>query len=341
MRIPTRAAAVTFSGALALLAACSDQGAAPGRAPAPTVALAAPADPAAAKQLLLDFFGFQGTRQERADQVMTADYVQHNPRFLRMDALTGATGSQAWVAAGERAGEMRIRLVALGGIRLRDPIVLMAEGDLVTAIYRGRLARPDDPTRTYEAYAFETFRVRDGRVSEHWDQVRLESGWMEAGVEPAPVAVPQPEPVAQPDPRPGCAVDAAGAETAKALAAIASGAGAGQAARLAVLADGFASHSPSIAQRAEVDALGSREAFVEAMAAGLTGGGEGALAPRVADLVTAECDYVTVVWRRATADPDDTSRTYESFTFDTFRVEGNRLVEHWDSSTLSQAQALR
>jgi predicted SnoaL-like aldol condensation-catalyzing enzyme len=44
---------------------------------------------------------------------------------------------------------------------------------------------------------------------------------------------------------------------------------------------------------------------------------------------------VTVVWRQPTVDPDDTSRTYEAFTFDTLRVEGGRLAEHWDSSTRS------
>lgn len=131
------------------------------------------------KQLLLDFFTFQGTDEERMQQFLAEDYVQHNPRFLAMDEYTGASGNRAWVAARQEArARGGIPLVDLGGIRLRDPIIIMAEGDLVTAIYKGDLPNPDRPGETYEAFAFETFRVRDGKFTEHWDQVTLEPGWM-------------------------------------------------------------------------------------------------------------------------------------------------------------------
>lgn len=131
------------------------------------------------KQLLLDFFNFQGTDEERMQQLLAEDYVQHNPRFLAMNEFTGASGNRAWVAAREEArARGGIPLVDLGGIRLRDPIIIMAEDDLVTAIYKGDLPNPDKPGETYEAFAFETFRVRDGKFTEHWDQVTLEPGWM-------------------------------------------------------------------------------------------------------------------------------------------------------------------
>ena len=133
------------------------------------------------KKVLLDFFNAPRglTREERSARIQSEDYIQHNPRFLRMDEITGATGRQAWVKAGEEAAQRGISLVALGGIRLRNPVIVMAECDLVTAIYRGVLPDPDDPSRTYEAFAFETFRVKDGKVTEHWDQVQLAPGWME------------------------------------------------------------------------------------------------------------------------------------------------------------------
>ena len=137
---------------------------------------------AANKQLLLDFFAFTGTREERREQFLADDYVQHNPRFLKMDEITGATGGQAWVAAWEPAGKLGIQLVALQGVRLSNPILLIAEDDLVTAIYRGDIPDPNSPGETYEGFAFETFRVRDGKFTEHWDQVPLAPGWME----PAP-----------------------------------------------------------------------------------------------------------------------------------------------------------
>ena len=33
-------------------------------------------------------------------------------------------------------------------------------------------------TGTYEAFAFETVRVKDGKFTEHWDQVTLAAGWL-------------------------------------------------------------------------------------------------------------------------------------------------------------------
>jgi len=248
------------------------------------------------RQRIIEFFAFTGTRQERADQLMTPDYVQHNPRFLRMDEITGATGSQAWVAAFEEAGRRRIQLVALPGIALRNPIILMQDGDLVHAIYRGTRPDPDAPGQTYNVYAFESFRVRDGKFSEHWDQVRLEPGWMNP---PPPVnqgargqggrgqqaAAPPPEP----EPGPGCTATPAQLDANKKL----------------VLA---------LFERADRPAN---------------------LRPRgisrpVVDHIVAECDLVSVVWKEVLPDPDMPSRTWEAFTFDAFRLRGNQVVEHWD-----------
>jgi predicted SnoaL-like aldol condensation-catalyzing enzyme len=130
------------------------------------------------KQLLLDFFHFQGTREERAERFLADDYVQHNPRFLAMDRITGAKGREAWVAAQNEAQKRGIRLVDLAGISLRsDPVILMAEGDLVTAVYKGTMTDPDGSGREWEIFAFETVRIRNGKFTEHWDQVSLAPGW--------------------------------------------------------------------------------------------------------------------------------------------------------------------
>ena len=131
------------------------------------------------KQLLIDFFNSGNlSREERSRRFQSEDYVQHNPRALRIDEITGAKGRDAWVKAFEEAARRGVALVDLGGIPLRDPVIVMAECDLVTAIYKGVLRDPDDPTRTYEAFAFETVRVKDGKFTEHWDQVTLASGWL-------------------------------------------------------------------------------------------------------------------------------------------------------------------
>ena len=55
-----------------------------------------------------------------------------------------------------------------------------------------------------------------------------------------------------------------------------------------------------------------------------------------AEVVTAECDVVTVVHKNFRQDPTAPPGTwYEAFTFDTFRVRNGKLVEHWDAAVIN------
>jgi predicted SnoaL-like aldol condensation-catalyzing enzyme len=146
-------------------------------APAPPVPPTPPDRLAANKKVAIDNFQFKGSREDRARIFLAEDYVQHNPRFLKMDRITGARGRDAWLKASAAARGRP--LVDLGGISLRNlPVIVMAEGDLVLLVYKGTLLDPDAPSKTYEAFAFEAYRVRDGLLAEHWDQVTLTPGWM-------------------------------------------------------------------------------------------------------------------------------------------------------------------
>jgi predicted SnoaL-like aldol condensation-catalyzing enzyme len=83
------------------------------------------------------------------------------------------------VAAQREAQRQGIQLVTLNGISLRNaPVILMAEGDLVTGIYRGEIPDPTTPGRMQEIFAFETVRIRNGKFVEHWDQVSLAPDWL-------------------------------------------------------------------------------------------------------------------------------------------------------------------
>jgi predicted SnoaL-like aldol condensation-catalyzing enzyme len=141
----------------------------------PAMAEQSPAEAArleANKQVLMKFFAL-GPDLEARKKMLTDDYTQHNPRFVD---LTGPIGPQAWID---------VLNMSRGRIRVTDPdfnlrstpVILMAEGDLVTAIYKTVLPNPDDPSKTYEAFNFETVRIRDGKLAEHWDALKLEKGW--------------------------------------------------------------------------------------------------------------------------------------------------------------------
>jgi predicted SnoaL-like aldol condensation-catalyzing enzyme len=283
------------------------------------------------EQLLIDFFDFTGSRAARAERFLTRDYIQHNPRFLRIDEVTGATGRRAWVRAFEEAGRRGIQLVALPGIPLRNPIIVMHDGDLVFAVYRGMRPQPDAPGSTYEAFAFESFRIRDGKFSEHWDPVRLAPGWMtppqrqgrqggaaHAGgggrgnvAAAAPASVP---PV--PQPAPGCTATSAQLAANKKMV-------------ISLLERPAANLKPRLAAE-----------FVDHAPLGLLRGPSpepAAVSARTVDHVLAECDYVSVVWKQVLRDPDTSSRTWEAFTFDTVRIRDGQLAEHWDSSDIPEA----
>ncbi len=56
-------------------------------------------------------------------------------------------------------------------------------------------------------------------------------------------------------------------------------------------------------------------------------------------LVLADGDLVQLVFRRPTADPSRPGETYDRYTFDLYRVAGNKIVEHWDGVAKSASSA--
>jgi predicted SnoaL-like aldol condensation-catalyzing enzyme len=50
-------------------------------------------------------------------------------------------------------------------------------------------------------------------------------------------------------------------------------------------------------------------------------------------LVVTEGDSVMLMFKRATPEPGDPGKTYDSFWFDAYRVAGDKIAEHWDPLT--------
>jgi predicted SnoaL-like aldol condensation-catalyzing enzyme len=139
---------------------------------------ATPAQLEANKKVAMAFFA------PSADRVALADptYKQHNPAFLKGAREAGLGdyeyfksrfgGPRQGGPGGGGAGRGQAPAPAAGAQPpAGNPLeIVMAECDLVTIIHRNNRQDPTAaPGTFYEVFTFDTFRVRNGKLVEHWD----------------------------------------------------------------------------------------------------------------------------------------------------------------------------
>lgn len=126
-------------------------------------AMLASKDPklAANKKLVYDFWRevFEGGHMDLAPKYMTETYIQHNPNV--------ATGRKAFVDFFSQFKKPQ----AIAD-KVAAPIVsITAEGDLVTFTFVSEQKDPKAPTKTYTTTWFDMFRIENGKIAEHWDNM--------------------------------------------------------------------------------------------------------------------------------------------------------------------------
>jgi predicted SnoaL-like aldol condensation-catalyzing enzyme len=129
---------------------------------------ATPAQLEANKKVALEFFRPGGDRLALADPT----YKQHNPVFKKRAEEKKISDYDEFKEAFSGAGRGPGRGPATGpqppqGNQLE---VVTAECDIVTTIHKNFRQDPTaEPGKFYEVFSFDSFRVKNGKLVEHWD----------------------------------------------------------------------------------------------------------------------------------------------------------------------------
>lgn len=137
--------------------------------------VAVPEQLAANKQVAAEFWRSGITPVERIALVDEA-YVQHNPRFRRYALENKVSDYQTLIVMATRAGVVEAERPIVAGGRTLTPNRfehVIAACDIVTQVHKSYAERPAGSGNWVERFSWDTFRVRNGKLVEHWDDTDL------------------------------------------------------------------------------------------------------------------------------------------------------------------------
>jgi len=156
-------------------------------APAPVVDQAAEAAKARLAQQdanvkVAEAFFKPGISMDDRLNLMSPDYVQHNPAFVRFGEINNVQGKDAFKLFVDTLTKLHGGGNPFGpppGAKGPKPpqgdmfYKVTADGDLVTILHKRYRPDPQNKGKFYEAYGFDTFRIQDGKLAEHWDDATI------------------------------------------------------------------------------------------------------------------------------------------------------------------------
>jgi predicted SnoaL-like aldol condensation-catalyzing enzyme len=113
------------------------------------------------KKIVTDFYRlvFEPRNLDLIEQYIAPDFVEHNPSIEGgRDGLVRFIKALPRPASDDVGPEMK-----------SPPAYVVAEGDLVTFIFKQKATDPKDKSKTYDRYTFDMFRIKNGKIVEHWD----------------------------------------------------------------------------------------------------------------------------------------------------------------------------
>ena len=112
------------------------------------------------KKVVYDFYRlvYEPRNADLVEQYMAADFTEHDPRR--------ESGRDNFIKA---LKSLETDSYDVGDTLRNPPALVMAQGDLVTYIFRRLVPDPQDRSKTYEHFSFDTYRVKDRKIVEHWN----------------------------------------------------------------------------------------------------------------------------------------------------------------------------
>jgi predicted SnoaL-like aldol condensation-catalyzing enzyme len=111
-------------------------------------------------KFVLDWWreGYVAHHPEMVKKYFADNFIQHNPN------LAGGT------AAIEKMVSRRLPMDIEPTLpRSETPVLTVSQGDLVTLVFERQAPDPQDPSKNYKYNAIDIFRIRNGKIVEHWD----------------------------------------------------------------------------------------------------------------------------------------------------------------------------
>ena len=117
---------------------------------------------AANKKLVYDCWRevLEAGHLELANKYLAEDYMQHNPSV--------PTGRKGFVDFFSKFAKPQPVVDTIKA----NVVSIVAEADLVVISFSSKLPDPSDSTKTYTTTWFDMFRIKNGKLAEHWDGAR-------------------------------------------------------------------------------------------------------------------------------------------------------------------------